>query len=71
LREALQANRHVPAYLIGEAELPDATPSSYALGSVEEAEICAEELMDAWEDTPGALRWLADHRRTPGKSRKR
>lgn len=71
LREALQANRHVPPYLTGEAELPDATPASYALGSVEEAEICAEELVDAWEDTPGAVRWLADHRRTTGTSRKR
>ncbi|MFB3816864.1 MAG: tetratricopeptide repeat protein [Candidatus Methylomirabilales bacterium] len=71
LRQALKGNRHVPEYLLGEAELPEVPPAAYRPGSVEEAEICAEELLDAWEETPGAMRWLMDHRGTPRRSRKR
>jgi tetratricopeptide (TPR) repeat protein len=71
LRDAVKANRHVPEYLIGETEMPYTTPPSYAFGSVEEAVICTEELMDAWESTPGAMRWLADHGKRAGRSPKR
>jgi len=58
LREAVRANRHVPRYLTGKAEWPGPLPGSYALGSEEEAVICADELGDAWRRTPGAEHWL-------------
>lgn len=57
LRNALSANRHVPKYLLDE-ELPEFLPSGYSLGSKEEAIICAEQLIDAWEATAGAIDWL-------------
>jgi tetratricopeptide (TPR) repeat protein len=58
LREAVRANRHVPRYLTGKAEWPGPLPGSYALGSEEEAVICADELGDAWRRTPWAEHWL-------------
>jgi len=58
LRAALRSNRHVPGYLSGDTEWAGGSPASYAMGSREEAVICAEELGDAWEATPGALDWL-------------
>jgi tetratricopeptide (TPR) repeat protein len=57
LRNALSVNRHVPKYLLDE-ELPEFLPSGYSLGSKEEAIICAEQLIDAWEATAGAIDWL-------------
>ncbi len=70
LRQAVRANRRVPKYLTGEEELPDDDPPGYALGSEEEAVICAHALGAVWRSTPGAGQWLAT--RTPaGKSRKR
>jgi tetratricopeptide (TPR) repeat protein len=58
LQEAVDVNDHVLEYLIGDAELPLAPPSSYALGSEDEAIICAAEMMNAWASTPGAVEWL-------------
>jgi tetratricopeptide (TPR) repeat protein len=58
LRNAIKANRHVPKYLSGQTELPDALPDSYSFGSVEEAVLYADELFEAWKETPGALSWL-------------
>ncbi|MCJ7676075.1 MAG: hypothetical protein MUO33_13120 [Sedimentisphaerales bacterium] len=57
LRNALSVNRYVPKYLLDE-ELPELLPSGYSLGSKEEAIICAEQLIDAWEATAGAIDWL-------------
>jgi hypothetical protein len=31
------------------------------MGSRDEAVVCVDELGDAWEETPGALEWLAAH----------
>ncbi|MFQ5830448.1 MAG: tetratricopeptide repeat protein [Candidatus Methylomirabilia bacterium] len=70
LREALRSNRRVPKYLAGETEWPDPEPQTYALGSEEEAVICAGELGDVWRATPGAERWL-NAWRSQGRSRKR
>ena len=36
-------------------------PDEYAMGSREEAVVCADELDDAWHETPGAVEWLAAH----------
>jgi tetratricopeptide (TPR) repeat protein len=59
LRAAVKANRHVIAYLSGKAPIPDMLPDSYALGSNEEAILCADGLFEAWRVTPGADRWLS------------
>jgi tetratricopeptide (TPR) repeat protein len=58
LRDAVKANRHVPKYLSGKAQISEALPDAYSFGSVEEAIFCADELFDAWKETPGALPWL-------------
>lgn len=58
LRAALRANRHVSRYLTGQRELPDILPGYYSPGKDDEAVLCAESLMDAWEATPGAVAWL-------------
>ncbi|HLC40728.1 MAG TPA: hypothetical protein VJO34_03765 [Methylomirabilota bacterium] len=70
LREAVKANRRVPKYLTGAAELPEYDPPAFALGSEEEAVLCARELADLWQATPDAERWLRSHA-SVGKSRKR
>src|SRR5713101_5444 len=55
LRAAFRTNRHVPGYLAGDSEWTAPSPTSYALGSREEAVICDDELGEAWAATPGAL----------------
>jgi tetratricopeptide (TPR) repeat protein len=73
LTVALRANRHVPAYLKDADEMPPAGSGSFALGSREEAAYAAFELMDAWDETPGALEWLerATRRGAKGKRPKK
>jgi tetratricopeptide (TPR) repeat protein len=58
LRAALKANRRVPRYLTGGRELPSSLPSHYAVGSDDEAVVCAYDLILPWEDTPEAAAWL-------------
>jgi hypothetical protein len=70
LRAAVRVNRHVPGYLTGDSEWTAPSPTSYAMGSREEAVITVEELGEAWTATPGALDWLAAHA-PAGKRRKR
>ena len=61
LREALRTNPLVVQYLQEEGPLP--MPPHYSPGSPEEAIICAEELLPAFEKTDGALEWLASEHR--------
>jgi len=58
LKKALSVNRHVRKFLLGYEELPDFLPPGYSLGSQEEAIICAEQLIDAWQATAGAVEWI-------------
>ena len=58
LRGALKSNRRVPAYLTGQKELPEMLPVDFAIGSIEEAVLCAHDLLDPWLATPGAVEWL-------------
>jgi len=60
LAEALECNRHVPDLLLDRIEMPDELPAGYRLGSVEEAIYYFLESDEAWQQTPGALDWLAD-----------
>ena len=73
LREAVRANHHVVRYLTGKAEIPVMLPEAYAFGSVEEAILCADDLGDLWQATPGADRWLgvAKPKSKPKKRRRR
>ncbi len=48
----------MPQYLLGDEELPPFLPPSYSLGPKEEAIICADMVIDAWDETPGAVEWL-------------
>lgn len=60
--EAIKANAHVPEILASD-EPPDLWPSSYSLGSMEEAVICAAELGAAYDATPGATTWIVAGRK--------
>ncbi|MEW6369237.1 MAG: hypothetical protein AB1714_31835 [Acidobacteriota bacterium] len=69
LNAAIRANRHVPRFLLAEEQ--QAQPSSYSIGSPEEAVLCAHESRGAWEATAGALEWLAARTKAAAKSRRR
>jgi tetratricopeptide (TPR) repeat protein len=72
LRAALRSNRHVPAYLTGDAEPPGPAPDFYHPGDRDEAVVCDLEQGEAWRATPDAIRWLraqAPSRRS-GKKRR-
>jgi hypothetical protein len=58
LQNALTVNKYVPKYLLQDKEFPMSFPSSYSISSEEEAIICADMLIDAWDDTAGAIEWL-------------
>jgi hypothetical protein len=57
LQEATRKNRHVIRYLLEPDTMPERAPH-FALGSKEEAAFAADELLDAFEQTDGALAWL-------------
>jgi tetratricopeptide (TPR) repeat protein len=69
LKAARKANRHVPAYLLGEEPLPPEQRPSYSPGAESEAVIYAAGALSAWRSTPGALTWLREA--TKGASPKR
>ncbi len=73
LRAALRANRHVPAFLTGDADWDGPEPTAYAPGSREEAVLCDSDLGEVWRATPDATRWLRAHApaRRSGKRRRR
>ena len=68
LKEAVAANKHVPRYLLGDAEI-DREPDQYAIGFNEEAIICANECSFAWQEIPGALDWLRAQAAKPSPRR--
>jgi len=59
LSEALEQNRHVPAYLLGRRRLPPRLPDVIGFGDENEAVIHAADALTNWRKTPGALSWLA------------
>lgn len=58
LDKAIAANPFVPAYLLGRKRLPDAMPPYIGIGDQSEAISCADDLLEAWRATGGALQWL-------------
>jgi tetratricopeptide (TPR) repeat protein len=59
LKDALAANPHVAAVLLGKP--PAKMGDAYAEGSPEEAAWAAPAALPGWRATPGALEWLAQH----------
>jgi tetratricopeptide (TPR) repeat protein len=58
LREAIEFNAHVPAYLLGQKKLPKQMPPYISPGQESEAVDYAVEAMLIWMKTEGALLWL-------------
>jgi hypothetical protein len=58
LREALEMNPHVPAYLIGRKRIPGRLPDYIGWGDESEAAAYASSYLSSWRRTPGAADWL-------------
>jgi tetratricopeptide (TPR) repeat protein len=58
LAEAVRSNEHVPAFLSGEKDLPEAAPAFITLGGEDEAAEYVRACGEAWRRTAGALEWL-------------
>ncbi len=59
LARAVEANRHVAAYLLGSKPLPPSLPQYIGMGDESEAVSYAHYAAGAWEAAPGAKGWLA------------
>jgi len=58
LARAKKANKHVPAYLLGDKEMPAALPPYVSPGREDEAIAFAAGYRPGWSNTPGAVTWL-------------
>jgi tetratricopeptide (TPR) repeat protein len=70
LKAARKLNKHVPAYLLGDSELPPSRPTFFHPGDRSEAILYAGENLPGWRSTPGALSWLQEATTSPAKRRK-
>lgn len=70
LADAVRRNAEVPKYLSGRVELPELLPDSFSRGSEAEAQIAANLLIDAYDDTEGATDWVARAIRPPKSERR-
>jgi tetratricopeptide (TPR) repeat protein len=61
LREAMEANSHVPAYLMGRKRIPVRLPPYLTWGGEDEAQLYASGYLPHWRRTPGAIDWLQRH----------
>lgn len=60
LDQALEQNRHVPAYLTGEKRVPSRSPETIGMGDENEAAVYAAQHLNHWRRTPGAVEWLQE-----------
>jgi tetratricopeptide (TPR) repeat protein len=58
LLDAFMANKHVPAYLLGERAMPKQRSPFISIGGEDEAVHYVTEYADGWQAAPGALEWL-------------
>ena len=71
LTSARKANKHVPAYLLGDKPMPSEMPEYYSPGESSEAVMIAALFLPAWKSTPGAISWLRSQTTAPkGKKSK-
>jgi len=59
LAKAVEANRHVAAYLLGAKPFPSTLPGFIGMGDESEAVAYARSAAGAWNAAPDAKRWLA------------
>jgi tetratricopeptide (TPR) repeat protein len=58
LRCAVEANPHVPAFLLGKRKLPKRLPDYIGIGDEREAVSVADQFGRCWSSTKGAIDWL-------------
>jgi len=58
LKDAIEANAHVPGYLLDPMKMPPGMPGLYSLGDENEAQLYVIYHSKAWQKAPGALDWL-------------
>jgi len=61
LKKALKVNHYVPEYLLKKKKFPRELPCMIGFGDENEAVDYAFDALSAWENTPGALKWLAEN----------
>jgi tetratricopeptide (TPR) repeat protein len=61
LSAALDENKFVPAYLLGNKRVPRQLPGYIGFGDENEAVSYAAGALDLWRATPGAIEWLTSH----------
>jgi hypothetical protein len=59
VRAAESSNRLVRGYLLGVVASPEEGPSFIESSGNSEAAECAQETKHVWQQTPGAIEWLA------------
>lgn len=70
LSRARRANRHVPAYLLGERQLPQFLPEYIQPGQADEAVSYVAAALPVWRAIPGAITWLRSEVGVKAKSDK-
>jgi hypothetical protein len=60
LKAARKVNKHVPAYLLGDKQLPAEPPLGYSPGEPSEAIQYAAGFLPGWKATEGAVAWLRE-----------
>jgi len=60
LARAVDANRHVPAYLLGKRRLPRKLPDFIGMGDEDEAAAYVHGAAGTWAAQPGAKAWVAE-----------
>ncbi|XOV72665.1 MAG: tetratricopeptide repeat protein [Verrucomicrobiota bacterium] len=58
LKVARKQNKYMEEFINGTRKYSGAEQSHYALGSLEEAEILADTIIDTWDKYPDAIEWL-------------
>lgn len=58
LKQALEVNPHVPAYLTGKKRITDPNPGYTTMGGEDDAMQYASNHLSYWRKTPGAVAWL-------------
>ena len=61
IEEAVKNNPFVSKYLIGKKKFPKQLPEFYSPGDESEAVECAYDQIEAWKNTDGAIKWLAEN----------
>lgn len=70
LQKAMNRNRFVAAYLIGQERVPEELPDHIGFGDETEAVSYAADFLNSWRRTPGATEWGAEWAKVKGKQRR-